>query len=141
VVLESLTPEERALHKRGIDRIRRQLFRRFQQADYFIVPHSERIIAASAEGCWNAACGDYRVFRFGGLSYDVECRDQYGLSRFSVSHDVADRFNFWLTAARGHTMTALIVRFRELDEIVHEHVCSYRRMNMRRLNIGKPDSQ
>ena len=138
VILEPLTPEERALHARGIVRIRRQLFRRYQPADYFIVSNSENIIAASAEACWNAACGDYRVFRFGGLSYIVDCRDADGLTRFNVSHTEGNRFHFWLTAARGHTMTSLIVRFHELDEVVHEHVCSYRRMNMRLRDATRP---
>ena len=69
MVLEPLTPEERARHDRGIERIRRRLFRCYQPTDYFIVPNSERVIAASAESCWNAACGSYRVVRVGGLGF------------------------------------------------------------------------
>ena len=141
MVIEPLTPEERALHAKGIERIRRHLFRRYQPADYFIVPNSEQVIAASAESCWNAACGDFRVCRFGGLSYVVDCRDKDGLTRVCLAHTERDRFHFWVSAARGHTMTSLIVRFRDLDEIVYQHVCSYRRMNMRTLNSGKASSR
>lgn len=140
MVLEPLTPEERALHEKGIERIRRRLFARYRPSDYFIVPESQTIIAASAEGCWNAACGSYRVFRFGGLSFVVDCRDLDGLSRFSVSHIEADRFSFWLMGARGHTLTSLVVRFRDLDEVVHEHLGSYLRSNLAqplRANIPK----
>jgi hypothetical protein len=132
VVLEPLTPEEHARHQWGIERIRRRLFRRYQPSDYFIVPESETVIAASAEGCWNAACGSYRVFRFGGLSFVVDCRAEDGLSRFNVSHIEADCFSFWLTGARGHTLTSLVVRFRDLDEFVHGRLCSYRRANIAR---------
>jgi hypothetical protein len=110
--------------------MRRQLFRKHRPLDYYIVPNSERIIAASAESCWNAACGDYRVFRFGGLSYGSDCCDKDGLSTFSISHIDADQFSFWLTAARGHTMACLNIRFRNLDEIVYDYVCSFRRSNL-----------
>lgn len=103
---------------------------RYRPCDYFIVPGSETIIAASAEGCWNAACGNYRVFRFGGLSFVVDCRAEDGLSRFSVSHTEADQFSFWLMGARGHTLSSLMVRFRDLDETVHEYVHSCRRANV-----------
>lgn len=130
MVLKPLTPEERALHEKGIEKVRRCLFARYRPTDYFIVPESETIIAASAEGCWNAACGSYRVFRFGGLSFVVNCRAVDGLSRFSVSHVETDRFSFWLMGARGHTLTSLVVRFCDLDEIVHEHLCSYQRSNL-----------
>jgi hypothetical protein len=129
VVLEPLTPEERARHERGIERIRRRLFRRYQPSDYFIIPNSERVIPASAESCWNAACGSYRVLRFGGLTYVVDCLDQAGLCKFSVSHVDADRFHFWLTAARDHTVCSITVPFGELDEAAHTRVCSYRRTN------------
>jgi hypothetical protein len=137
VVLEPLTPEERARHERGIERIRRRLFRRYQPVDYFIVPNSEQVLAACAEGCWNAACGSYRVFRVGGLSYAADCRDAEGLSRFTVSHAETDLFSFWITAARGHTVNSGIVRFRELDEIVYARVCSLRRSNVAPAYSGK----
>ena len=61
--------------KLTIAKIRRQLFRRYQPSGYFIIPNSE-LVAASAENCGNAACGSYRVLRFGGLSYVVDCLDQ-----------------------------------------------------------------
>jgi hypothetical protein len=137
VVLQPLTPEELARHAKGIENVRRQLFRRYQPSDYFIVPNSEAVLQASAESCWNAACGEYRVFRFGGLSYIADCSDKEGLSKFSIVHSDADRFSFWLTAARGHTMASLTIRFRELDEIVHEYVCSFRRSNLAPLYSGK----
>lgn len=137
MVLQPLTPEERARHEKGIERIRQCLFARYQPSDYFIIPKSEHIIAASAEGCWNAACGNYRVFRFGGLSFVADCRAEDGLCRFSVSHIEADRFHFWLTGARDHTLAALIVRFRELDEVVHGHLCSYRRANLAQAHAGR----
>jgi hypothetical protein len=129
VVLEPLTPEERARHERGIEKIRRRLFRRYQPTDYFIVPNSERVIGASAESCWNAACGSFRVFRFGGLSYAVDCEDVHGLGTFTVAHVHSDRFAFWITAAKGHTVSSLSVRFSELDETVYEYLCSFRRSN------------
>ena len=129
MVLANLTPEEQARHEKGIDKIRRRLFRRYQPSDYFIIPNSELVIAASAENCWNAACGSYRVLRFGGLSYVVDCLDQAGLCRFSTSHVDADLFQFWLTAAKHHTVCSITVRFRELDEEVYARVASYRRAN------------
>lgn len=137
MVLEPLTPEERARHDRGIERIRRRLFRCYQPTDYFIVPNSERVIAASAESCWNAACGSYRVVRVGGLSYAADCCDKDGLSRFSVSHFEGHRFNFWLTGARGHTVASLVVHFRKLDEIVYERLCSFRRASTAPTYAGK----
>ena len=130
MVLEPLTPEERARHERGIEKIRRRLFRRYAPQDYFIVPNSERVIDSSAERCWNAACGTYRVFRFGGLSYAVDCRDVHGLATFTVLHLDSDRFAFWITAARGHTVCSVTVRFREVDEIAYEYLCSFRRSNI-----------
>jgi hypothetical protein len=136
-VLEPLTPEEQARHARGIDRIRARLFRRYQPCDYFIVPNSERVIAASAEACWNAACGSYRVFRFGGLSYLIDCCDKAGASKLTISHVHADRFDFWLTAAQGHTVTSTSVRFRELDDAVNACVCSYRRTNLSPVYVGR----
>ena len=142
MVLQPLTPAELARHAKGIEKIRRQLFRRYRPSDYFIVPNSEAVLHASAESCWNAACGAYRVFRFGGVSYATDCCDTQGFSKFSISHTEADRFSFWLTAARGHTMASLTIRFRELDEIVHEYVCSFRRSNLAPRYSGKgvPDS-
>jgi hypothetical protein len=137
VVLEPLTPEEQARHERGIERIRGRLFRRYQPSDYFIIPNSERVIAASAESCWNAACGSYRVFRFGGVSYGADCCDKAGACTFTISHVESDRFDFWLTAALGHTVTLLSVRFRELDEVVYAYVCSYRRANRSPAYIGR----
>lgn len=129
-------PEERARHEKGIEKIRHRLFRRYQPSEYFIVPGSERVIAASAESCWNAACGSYRVFHFGGLSYVADCRDKDGLTKFSVSHTDADRFSFWLTGARGHTEASLMIRFRELDEVVYQYVCSCRRANIAPTYVG-----
>jgi hypothetical protein len=40
---------------------------------YFIVPNSERVVAPTAESCWNAACGSYCLFQVGGLSFSVDC--------------------------------------------------------------------
>jgi hypothetical protein len=137
VVLQPLTPEELARHAKGIEKMRRQLFRRYQPSEYFIVPDSEAVLRASAESCWNAACGEYRVFRFGGLSYLIDCCDKDGLSKFSISHDDADRFSFWLSAAKGHTMASLTVRFRELDEVVHDYVWSLRRSNLAPVYTGQ----
>jgi len=47
VVFASLTPEERARYEKGIEKIRRQLFRCYQPSDYFIIPNSERVIAVA----------------------------------------------------------------------------------------------
>lgn len=130
MVLEPLTPEEWARHERGIEKIRRRLFRRYRPSDYFIIPNSEHVIAASAESCWNAACGPYRVLRFGGITYVVDCLDPAGLCKFSVSHVDADRFHFWLIAAKQHTVSSIAVRFGELDDAAYSRVCSYRRANV-----------
>ena len=128
-------------HERGLERIRRRLFRRYRPTDYCIIPNSERVIAASAESCWNAACGSHRVFRVGGLSYIADCSDKDGLSTFSVSHFEGQRFSFWLTAARGHTVTSLVVEFRDLDEIVYGRVCSFRRANTAPAYIGRRSAE
>lgn len=78
--------------------MRAMLFQRHELAEYFIVQDSERI---SAESCWNAACGTYLVFRFGGLSYDFECGGSAGLCRFSVCHLDEDKFLSWLARRKG----------------------------------------
>ena len=122
-------------------KIRRRLFSRYQPNDYFIIPNSEPVIAASSEGCWNAACGSYRVFSFGGLSFTADCRAKDGLCRFSVSHIEVDRFSFWLSGARGHTITSLVVRFRDLDQIAYECLQSYRRANTRGVEVGQRSTQ
>lgn len=127
VVLELLTAQERERHEKAIARVRERLFSRHRADDYPVVFASERVIAAYAESRWNAACGDYRVLHLGGLSYSVDCVDEAGLSRFSVSHDEDDRFSFWLSAAKGHTVNSLLLRFRELDELPYAYVSSYRR--------------
>jgi hypothetical protein len=139
VVVEPLTPRERARHERGLERIRQRLFRRYQPSDYYIIPGSERVLAAAAESCWNAAGGDYRVFRFGGLSFAVDCKAEDGPCRFSVTHFEADRFSFWLTGARGHTITSMTVVFRDLDEFVHDRLAGYRRANIER-GHARPDA-
>jgi hypothetical protein len=136
VVLEPLTPEEQARHEKGIERVRGRLFRRYQPSDYFIIPNSERVIAASAESCWNAACGRYRVFHFGGLSYLVDGGDKAGVSKLTISRVDSDGFDFWLSAAQGHTVTSVRVRFRELDEVIHAYVCSYWRANLSPVYVG-----
>lgn len=136
MVLEPLTPEEQARHARGIEKIRGKLFHRYSPADYFIVTGSERILRASAESCWNAACGTYRVFRFGGVAYDIDCADPAGLCRFSVSHFDADTFTFWLSASQGHTLSCLNIAFRDLNELPHAYVRSCRRANLAPVYVG-----
>jgi len=130
VGLEPLTPEEEARHARGIEKLRRKLFCKHPAAAYFIVPGSERIFAASAETCWNAACGSYRVFRFGGLSYGIDCSDSSGLYTFSLRHSDADKFIFWVSAPQGHTLSCISIAFRDLDEIPHAYVISCRRAHL-----------
>lgn len=127
MVLDLITAKERERHERAIAKIRERLFSRHHADDYRVVSASERVIAPYAESRWNAACGDYRVLYLGGLSYSVDCADEAGLSRFSVSHDEDDRFSFWLSAAKGHTVNSLLLRFRELDELPYAYVSSYRR--------------
>ena len=134
--LEPLTPEEEARHSRGIEKIRNKLFRIHSPADYFIALGSERILHASAEGCWNAACGSYRVFRFGGLSYDIDCGSSTGLFTFSVRHVEADNFIFWIAAPQGHTQSCISVAFRHLDEIPYVYVLSCRRANLSPSYVG-----
>lgn len=134
--LEPLTPEEEARHARGIEKIRTKLFCKHPPTDYFIVPGSERIFAASAETCWNAACGSYRVFRFGGLSYDIDCGGSAGIYTFSVRHFDADNFIFWLSAPQGHTLSCLSIAFRDLDEIPHAYVRSCRRAHLAPTYVG-----
>lgn len=131
MVREPLTGAEQARHAREIEKIRRRLFRRYQPNDYCIIQNSEQVLAASAESCWNAACGNYRVFRFGGISFLVDCADD-GPSKLSIAHKEDDQFSFWLTGPRGHTVNSIIVRFRQLDEVVHAYVQSYRRANLAR---------
>lgn len=116
--------------------MRKKLFRIHQQADYFIVQGSERILTATAELCWNAACGTYRIFRFGGLSYDVDCSSSAGLHTFSIRHFDADNFTFWLSASGGHTLSCLTVAFRELDELPYTYVQSCRRANLAPTYVG-----
>jgi hypothetical protein len=137
--LEPLTPEEEARHARGIEKIRTKLFRKHAAADYFIVQGSERIFSASAETCWNAACESYRVFRFGGLSYDTDCGGSAGLYSFSVRHVDAANFVFWLTAPQGHTLSCISVTFGNLDEIPYAYVLSCRRANLSPLYVGMKD--
>lgn len=138
--LEPLTPEEEARHARGIEKIRTKLFCKHSSADYFVVQGSERIFAASAETCWNAACGSYRVFRFGGLSYDIDCGGSAGLYTFSVRHFHADNFIFWLAAPQGHTLSCISVAFRHLDEIPYAYVLSCRRAKLSPLYVGMKDT-
>ena len=140
MVLEPLTPQERARHERGIERIRQRLFRRYQLSDYFIVPDSEKVLLASAQSCWNAACGSYRVFRFGGLSYEVDCGAEDGRSKFTVLHCQADQFSFWMTGGRRYTISSLTVSFDALDEIVHARLSSYRRANIERVRGHDADT-
>lgn len=127
MVLQQITAQERDRHQRAIVRMRDRLFSKHRPEDYLVVPASERVIAAYAESRWNAACGGYRVLHVGGLSYSVDCADEAGLSSFTVSHNEADRFFFWLSAAKGHTVNSMLVRFSELDELPYEYVSSYRR--------------
>ena len=114
----------------------KKLFSKHPAAAYFIVPGSERIFAASAETCWNAACGTYRVFRFGGLSYDIDCGASAGLFAFNLRHFEAANFIFWLTAPQGHTLSCISVAFRDLDEIPYTYVTSCRRANRSPLYVG-----
>ena len=134
--LEPLTPEEEARHRRGIEKVRAKLFQKHAPADYFIVEGSERIFSASAESCWNAACGSYRVFRFGGLSYEIDCGGSAGGYTFSVRHFDADNFIFWLGAPQGHTLSCITIAFRELDEIAYVYVQSCRRANLSPAYVG-----
>ena len=134
--LEPLTPEEEARHARGIEKVRAKLFYKHAPADYFIVQGSERIFSATAELCWNAACGSYRVLRFGGLSYDIDCGGSAGLHTFSVRHVDADNFIFWIGAPQGHTLSCINVAFRELHELPYIYVRSCRRANLAPGYIG-----
>lgn len=134
--LEPLTTEEEARHARGIDKIRAKLFQKHAPPDYFIVPGSERILSASAESCWNAACGSFRVFRFGGLSYDIECGGSAGLHTLNVRHFAVDNFIFWLGAPQGHTLSCINIAFRDLDAVPYAYVQSCRRANLLPVYVG-----
>lgn len=125
--LEPPTPEEEARHARGIEKIRKKLFSKHSPVDYFVAQGSERILHASAESCWNAACGDYRVLRFGGPSNDIDCGGLAGPYTFSVCHFHTDTFIFFLGAPQGHTLCCLNVAFRHLDEVPYTYVLSCRR--------------
>ena len=139
LVLEPLTPEEEARHARGIEKIRKKLFSRHSPEDYFIAPGSERILRASAESCWNAACGDYRVFRFGGLSYEFDCGGSVARYTFSLCHFNTDTFIFWLSAPQGHTLSCISIAFKQLDELPYAYVVSCRRANQSPLYVGMTD--
>jgi hypothetical protein len=128
MVLQELTEQERTRHERAIEKIRHRLFSKHRPEDYLVVPRSEKRIGASAASCWNAASGSYRVVTWGGLSYAVDCADEVGPARFSVSHATADRFHFWLSAAEHYTVNALIISFSELDQVPYDYVSSYRRV-------------
>lgn len=130
MTLEALTADEYVRHARALGRIRQRLFLRYSPADYLILPGSERRLAAYVENCWNAASGDYRVVHWGGLSYTVDCADAAGPCEFSISHAEGNRFNFWLKAAKGHTLCSMLIRFHELDELPHSYIHSYRRSNI-----------
>lgn len=136
MTLESLTAAECVRHSRALEKIRQRLFSRYAPADYFILPGSEQRLAAYAENCWNAACGDYRVVHWEGLSYVVDCADAAGSCEFSVSHAEGSGFHFWLKAAKGHTLCSVSVRFHKLDEIPHSYVQSYRRPNVTQIYGG-----
>lgn len=136
MVLEPLTPEEEKRHARGIEKIRRQLFSRHSPADYFVLRGSERILSASAESCWNAACGSYRAFRFGGISYQFDCAGAAGPYTFSVRHIDATDFIFWLGAPQGHTFSCLTIAFGELDELPYAYVQSCRRAILAPTYVG-----
>lgn len=138
MVLVALTAEDRARHERAIEKMRRRLFRKYAAQEYRIVADSERVIAAYAEECWNAHGGTYRLVRLGGLEYRVDCADPDGASRFALSHREADEFNFWLSAANGHTVSALTVHFRNLDEVAFRYVSSLRRSNVAPVYMGRP---
>lgn len=116
--------------------MRAKLFHAHAPADYYIVQDSERILLASAESCWNAACGNYRMFRFGGLSYDFDCGGSAGRYTFSVRHCTADNFIFWLGAPQGHTLSCINISFRDLHEVPYAYVQSCRRANLSPVYIG-----
>ncbi len=116
--------------------MRRKLFLTHQPADYFIAHGSERILSASAQSCWNAACGTYRTFRFGGLSYDVECGGSAGLHTFTVRHLDAADFIFWLGAPQGHTLSCIRISFQDMDEVPYAYVQSCRRANLAPTYVG-----
>ena len=76
------------------------------------------------------------MFRFGGLSYALDCGDKAGASALFVVHVRGDRFDFWLTAAQGHTVTTTCARFQKLDEVIYTYVCSHRRANLSPVYVG-----
>jgi hypothetical protein len=136
LVLEPLTADEEARHARGIEKMRRKLFRIHQPADYFIVQGSERILSAPAELCWNAACGSYRTLRFGGISYDVDCGGSAGLHTFTVRHLDSAAFVFWLGAPQGHTVSCIRISFQDMDEVPYAYVHSCRRVTLAPTYVG-----
>jgi hypothetical protein len=128
-VLVPVTPDEIARHVAAINRLRRRLFLKHSSADYHIVDGSEWILPPSAQTLWNAACGEYRELTIGGLRYSVDCLDRDGPARFTVSHERALEFAFWMQTGRGNTLFSLVVPFRALDELVYRYVTSFRRTN------------
>jgi hypothetical protein len=128
-MLVPATPEELALHRAAIDRIRKRLFSKHSTADYWISDGSEKIHPPSAQLRWNAACGEYREFTLGGLSYAVDCLDRHGLTQFTVRHQQNQEFAFWMENGKGNATCSLVVPFRVLDEVVFRYVVSCRRAN------------
>jgi hypothetical protein len=124
-----VTPVEIARHQAAIDRIRARLFRKHTPAEYCILDGSEQILLPSAQIRWNAGCGEYRELTIGGLRYTVDCLDRYGLSTFTVIHQHALEFAFWIQTGRGNTACSLLVQFRKLDDVVFSYVASFRRVN------------
>lgn len=138
MVLIALTDEERARHKRAVAKMRQCLFLKHSAQEYRIMPDSERVLAAYAEGVLERGMRDISTRASRGLEYHVDCADPAGASRFAVSHSGGDQFSFWLSAAKGHTLCALTVHFRDLDEVPFRYVASLRRSNVAPVYTGRP---
>lgn len=118
MVLEALTPEDQRRHTKAIAKLRAELFREFPPAHYFIVPGSEKVLPASAEAKWMEGEGHYRVLRLGGLAFLIDCADPEGHATLTIRHEKGTAFCFWLSAAKGYTVTAATAEFKDLGRSV-----------------------
>lgn len=125
MVLDSLTPDEIALHTRAIEKIRRKLFARHSREEYGIVPGSEEVLAATAEKRWCAGVGTYRRITWGGLRFWIVTKaESYELT---ISHFERDIFSVHIADERGHTEVESRARLPMLDSTTWKHVTALRR--------------
>lgn len=122
MVLEALTPEEQRRHEKAMAKLRAELFRKHPASHFFIVPGSEKVLPASAEMKWMEGEGSYRVLSLGGLEYSLDCADPEGHTTLTIRHKDRSQFWFWVTAAKGYTLTAGTAEFKDLSRSIRSSI-------------------